>query len=59
MILLMIHVLEYVFQIKKKKMNVKVSNLMSEANETRFLVQYEFGEWECGLNESVYNSKQK
>ena len=55
----MIHVLEYVFQIKKKKMNVKVSNLMSEANETRFLVQYEFGEWECGLNESVYNSKQK
>ena len=47
------------FPNKEKKMNVKVSNLMSGANETRFLVQYEFGECECGLNESVYNSKQK
>ena len=39
-ILLMINMLEYVFQIKGK-MNVKLFNLVSRANETTFLVQPE------------------
>ena len=44
---------------KVKNMNVKLFNLMSEINETRFLVQHESCEYKCGLNESVCNSKQK
>ena len=44
---------------KVKNINVKVFNLMSGVNETRFLVQYESYECKCGLNESVRNSKQK
>ena len=35
-------------------MNVKVFNLMSRVNETKFLVQHEWCECKCGLNESVY-----
>ena len=52
---LMIHMLEFLFQI----MNEKVFNLMSVVNETRFLVQHDSWECECGLNESVRNSKRK
>ena len=37
----MIYILEFLFQIKKKKMNLKVFNLMSGVNETIFLVQHE------------------
>ena len=44
---------------KLKNMHVKVFNVMSEVNETRFLVQHESCECECRLNESVCNSKQK
>ena len=44
---------------KVKNMNVKVSNLISEVNETRFLVQHKSCECKCRLNERVYNSKQK
>ena len=33
--------------------------LMSEVNETRFLVQHQLCECECRLNESVCNSKHK
>ena len=40
-------------------MNVKVFNLMSWVNETRFLVQNEFCECKYQLRESVSNSKQK
>ena len=40
-------------------MNVKVFNLMSGVNKTRFLVQHESCECKCGSNESVCNSKQK
>ena len=32
--------LEYMFHIKWKNMNVKVINLISKINETRFLVQH-------------------
>ena len=39
-------------------MNVKVFNLMSGANETRFLVKCESCEYMCGLVENVCNSKQ-
>ena len=44
---------------KLKNMNVKVFNLMLSVNETRFLVQHDFCECKCTLNESVCNSKQK
>ena len=44
---------------KVKNMNIRVFNLMSALNETRFLVQHESCECKCGLKESVCNSKQK
>ena len=44
---------------KVKNMNVKLSNLMSGVNETKFLVQNKLCWCKCGLNESVCNSKQK
>ena len=37
---------------------MKLLNLMSGVNETRFIVQYESCECKCGLNESVCNSRQ-
>ena len=40
-------------------MNVKLSNLMSGVNETKFLVQNKLRWCKCGLNESICNSKQK
>ena len=40
-------------------MNVIVFNLMSERNETRFLVQHISCECKCQLNENLCNSKQK
>ena len=40
-------------------MNVKVFNLISDENETGFLVQHESCECKCGLNKSVWNAKQK
>ena len=40
-------------------MNVKVFNLISEVNETRFIVQHESCECKWGLNDCVYISKQK
>ena len=49
----MIHMFEYVFQIKlKKNMNVKVFNLISGVNKTGFLVPHEPCECKCGFNES-------
>ena len=44
---------------KVKNMNIKVINLMSGVNETRFLVQHKSWECKCGLNESVCSSKKK
>ena len=44
---------------EKKNMNLKVFNLMSGVNETRFLVQHESSSCKCGLKGSVCNSKQK
>ena len=38
------------FASKVKNMNVKVFNLMSGVNETRFLVQHELCECKCRLN---------
>ena len=32
---------------------------MSRVNKLRFSVRHELSECKCGLNESVYNSKQK
>ena len=41
-------------------MNVKVFSLVTEVNETKFLVQKECKcECKCRLNESAHNSKQK
>ena len=42
-----------------KNMNVKVFNLMSGVNETRFLAQNESCERKCGFNWCVCNSRQK
>ena len=39
-------------------MNLNVFNLISEVNQTKFLVQHELCECKCGLNESVCNTKQ-
>ena len=44
---------------KIKNMNLKAFNLMSKANETRFLVQHESCECKYRLNESVCNSNEK
>ena len=44
---------------KVKNMNLKVSNLMLGLNETKFLVQHKSCECKCGLNESVWNSKER
>ena len=55
----MIYMLEFAFQKKVKNMNIKVINLMSGINETRFIVQHDSCECKCGLNGSVCNSKQK
>ena len=44
---------------KVKYINVKIFNLMYKVHETRFLVQHKLCECQCGLKESVYNSKQK
>ena len=44
---------------KVKNINVKVFNLVSRANETRFLVQHESCECKCGLNEKVYVIRSK
>ena len=40
-------------------MNVKLFNLMSEINETRFFIQHESYECKYRLNENVCNSKLK
>ena len=40
-------------------MNVKVLNLKSEVNKTRFLVQHKSCECKCRLNKNVCTSKQK
>ena len=40
-------------------MNVKLFNLMSEINETTFLVQHKSSDCKWGLNESVCKSKKK
>ena len=40
-------------------MNIKVFNLISGLNETRFIVQHKLCECKCGLDEIVCNSKQK
>ena len=58
-ILLMIHMFEYVFPDKVKYMNVKVFKLMSSVNEIRFLVLLKSCQCKCTLTESGYNSKQK
>ena len=44
---------------KVKNNNVKVFDLMSEVNETEFLLQHESCECTCRLNENGWNSKQK
>ena len=44
---------------KVKNTNVKIFNLISGVNETRFFVQHESCKCKCELNESVFNSKQK
>ena len=44
---------------KVKNMNLKVSNLMLGLNETKLLVQHKSCECKCGLNESVWNSKER
>ena len=40
-------------------MILKVYNWISGVNETKYVVQNEWWEWKCGLNESVCNSFQK
>ena len=40
-------------------MNVKVFNIMSRVNDTKFIVQHESCRCKCRLNESVCNTKQE
>ena len=42
-----------------KKLNVKVFNLMSRTNETRFIEWHETCKWECKFGENVSNYKQR
>ena len=42
-----------------KKINVKVFNLVSRTNETRYIEWYEAFKWECRLDASVCNNKQQ
>ena len=42
-----------------KNMNVKIFNVMSGVNKTRFLVQHKSCKSKCALNKSVRNSNQK
>ena len=51
--------LKFMFQIKSKIYYLKVFNLISQVNETRFLVHQESCDCKFGLNEIAYNSKQK
>ena len=44
---------------KVKNMNVKVFNLISAVNETRFIAQHESCEDKCGLKRNLYHAKQK
>ena len=44
---------------KVKNMNVKVFNLMSGVDETKFSVQHESCEYKCVLNGSLCNTNQK
>ena len=44
---------------KVKYMNVKVFNLISVVNKTRFLVEHASCECKCGLNEGAFNSKKR
>ena len=55
--ILMIHINEYVFQKKQKKMNIIGFNLMTSVNETRFLVQRGSNKCKYRFNENVCNSK--
>ena len=43
-------------QNKVKNMNIKLLNLISDVNKTRFLFQLEPCKCECGLNEIVCNA---
>ena len=42
-----------------KNLNVKVFNLMSRTNETRHIEWHETCKWECGLDASVCNNRQR
>ena len=55
----MIHMFKYFFPNKVKNVNLKVYNLISEANKTKFSVRHKSCECECRLNENAWNSKQK
>ena len=62
----MIHMQNYVFLMLvksvpdvSKNMNVKVFNLISRTNETRYIKWHETFKWKCRLNASVCNNKQR
>ena len=40
-------------------MNLRILNLISGVDKTKFIVQHESYNCKCGKNESVFNSKQK
>ena len=42
-----------------KILNVKVFNLMSRTNETRFIEQHETCKWECKFGKNICNNKQR
>ena len=50
---------EFVFLILKKKLNVKVFNLMSRINETKFIEWHESCKCIGRLDEVICNSKQR
>ena len=55
----MVHMFEYMFQIKYKIWILKKIDLVSSINEKRFSVQHESCECKYGLNESACNWNKK
>ena len=53
----MIHMQEFVFLTLKKKLNVKVFNLISLANETKSIEWHKSCKCICRLNEIICNNK--
>ena len=55
----MIHTQSYVFLMLVKTVNVKIFNLFSRNNETRYMKWHETCKWKCRIDASICNNKQR